>query len=359
MHGRGRNAEQGVRVRIVVAHSGLSTLGGGERVALELLRHLGRRHEVMLWAGGYRQDHTYSELASFPRRDLLPAEWLYRVPRADLVISHAFGAHLLALRHPVTICYVHSLRSRYLRGEARPDLALRRSLDRLALRRAAALVTNSAYSADHITRRYGRRAEVVPPGVAPAQLDVSTGPDSYALYAGRIAPEKGLERLIKWSVGVPLELRIAGAGAARYLQRLQALAGPRVRWLGPLRGEALAAAYAGARCVVILSEGEEFGLTALEGMAAARPVVALRSGGLPELVVDGVGGMVVDDSEGFQRAIGRLAADPDLAARMGRAGRDRARAYTWEAMTAAIERIGVAALESRHAGPLAGSRLDA
>ena len=234
-------------MRIVVAHSQLNTLGGGERVVLELLRHLSQRHEVMLWAGGYRPQQTYPDLTAFTRRDLAPIEWLYRVPRADVVLTHSFGAHLLALRHPVTICYVHTLRSRYLRGETRPDLAARRSLDRLALRRAAALATNSAFSAGLVARRYSRVAEVIPCGVTPGLLELSPTPGSYALYVGRVAPEKGIERLITWSAGLPFDLHIAGAGEARYGGQLRALAGPGLRWLGPLYGDDLARAYAGAR----------------------------------------------------------------------------------------------------------------
>ena len=111
--------------------------------------------------------------------------------------------------------------------------------------------------------------------------------------------------------------------------------------------------------MVILSEGEEFGLAALEGMAAARPVVALRSGGLPGLVADGVAGLLVHDRESFLRAIERLTTDPALAARLGTAGRERARTYTWEAMATAIERIGVEALDLRRAEPLAGRGHDA
>jgi glycosyltransferase involved in cell wall biosynthesis len=336
-------------VRIVVAHSQLNTLGGGERVVLELLRQLSRRHEVVLWAGNFRPDHTYPELATFERRDLAPAEWLYRVPHADLVLTHSFGAHLLALRHPATLCYVHTLRSRYLRGGARLDLAARRSLDRLALRWAAALATNSAFSAQSIARRYGRAAEVIPCGAAPNLLMLPDSPGTYALYVGRIAPEKGLDRLIRWSVGLPLELHIAGDGDARYTAHWRAQADACVRWLGPLRGDDLARAYAGARCVVILSEAEEFGIAALEGMAAARPVVALRSGGLPELVTDWVHGLLVDDEAGYRRAVERLAADDALAARMGTAGRARARAYTWEVMAAAVEQLGACVLERQRA----------
>ncbi|HEV2235408.1 MAG TPA: glycosyltransferase family 4 protein [Ktedonobacterales bacterium] len=336
-------------MRIVVAHSQLNTLGGGERVVLELLRHLSRAHEVTLWAGGYRPELTYPELAAFPRRDLTTAEWLYRVPDADLVVTHSFGAHLLALRHPATICYVHTLRSRYLRGNGRPDLVARRWLDRRALRRAAALATNSDFSARAIARRYGRAAQVIRCGAAPELLALPATPGTYALYVGRLAPEKGLDRLLRWSLGLPLALHIAGNGDARYTAHLRTLAGPHVRWLGPLRGDDLARAYAGARCVVMLADAEEFGLAALEGMAAARPVVALRSGGLPELVADDVSGLLVDDKAGYRRAVERLAADAALAARLGAAGRERARAYTWEAMAAAVETLGWRVLEQQGA----------
>lgn len=334
-------------MRIIVAHSQLNTLGGGERVVLELLRQLSRRHEVTLWAGKYRPAQTYADLAAFARRDLAPTEWLLRVPRADLVLSHSFGSHLLALRHPVTICYVHTLRSRFLRGEARPDLAARRALDRLALSRAAALATNSAYSASRIAQRYRRTPQIIPCGVTPELLDLPGEPGSYALCVGRIAPEKGVERLIAWSAGLPLPLHIAGAGDARYVERLRALGGARVRWLGPLQGAELARAYAGARCVVVLSDGEEFGIAALEGMAAARPVVALRSGGLPELVSEGVTGMLVESEDGYRQAVERLAGDPALAARLGAAGRACARPYTWDAMATAIERLGTRELARR------------
>jgi glycosyltransferase involved in cell wall biosynthesis len=338
-------------VRIVVAHSQLNAFGGGERAVLELLRHLSRRHEVALWAGNYRPDRTYPELAAFTRRDLAPAEWIVRIPRADVVITHTFGAHLLALRHPATICYVHTLRSRYLQGEARPDLAARRALDRLVLRRAAVLATNSAYSAERIARRYGRLASVIPCGVSQvfAMIETPASAGSYALYVGRVAPEKGLDRLITWSAELSLDLHIGGTGDPRYVAHLRTLAGPRVRWLGPVHGVALTQAYAGARCVVMLSEGEEFGLAALEGMAAARPVVALRSGGLPELVDDGISGIIVDDRDSYCSAVRRLAEDDVLVARLGSAGRERARAYTWEAMALELERLGQQALGRQRA----------
>jgi glycosyltransferase involved in cell wall biosynthesis len=326
-------------VRIVVAHSHLDALGGGERVTLELLRRLGQRHDVTLWAGHFRPDATYAGLADFPRRDLAAWEWLGRVPDADVVVTHTFGAHLLALRHPRTLCYVHTLRSIYLRRAARPDLLARRALDRAALRRAGAIATNSAYTAGQIAARYGLRATVIPCGVDATLLDLPEMPGAYALYVGRLAPEKGLERLLAWSAALPLDLALVGDGAPDYVAHLRTLAGPRARWLGPLQGDELRRAYAGARLLAFLPHEEEFGLAALEAQAAARPVVAAREGGLSEIVRDGITGYLVRDQGEFTAAVTRLLADDALCLRLGRAGRALAHAHTWDAMAERVEAL--------------------
>ncbi len=314
---------------------------------MELLRHLGERHEVSLWAGRYRSADTYQELAGFPRRDVAPWQWLYATPRADVVITHSLGAHLLALRHPGVLCYIHTLRSIYQQRARRPDLWMRRALDRRSVACAAALATNSAYAAAGIQARYHRSAAVVPGGVSSDWFSIAARAGTYALYAGRLAPEKGLERLLAWSAELPLDLAIAGAGDAAYVAYLRAKAGPRVRWLGPLCDQELARAYASCRCVVLVSHAEEFGLAALEGMAAARPVIATPEGGSPELVKDGTTGYLVADAESFQRAVAALAASDELCQQLGTAGRRAARAYTWEAMADSIERLCQQLLETR------------
>src|SRR5215469_7594628 len=137
-------------MRIIVAHSHLRSLGGGERTTLELLKHLSRRHQVQLWTSQFQPISTYSELDRFPCRVLRAHEWLTLRPDADVVVSQTFGANLLALRHPRTLCYLHTLRSRYLLPGRRPDLILRRYLDRAAVDCAASLFTNSGYAAARI-----------------------------------------------------------------------------------------------------------------------------------------------------------------------------------------------------------------
>jgi glycosyltransferase involved in cell wall biosynthesis len=326
-------------VRIVIAHSQLHAFGGGERCTLELLLRLSSRHEVELWAGGYTPDATYDELRLFPRRDLQPAEWLRAVPAADAVIAHTFGAYLLALRHPRVISYVHTLRSRYLAGGTRPDLLARRALDRVALRRSAALATNSDYTAARVSRRYQRPCHVVPPGADDALFALPPRVGRYALYVGRLAPEKGVERLIRWTSRLPLDLRVAGDGDARYVAHLRARAGPRVRFLGALTGARLLDAYADCRFLMFLPHDEEFGMAALEAMAAAKPIIATAEGALPALIRQGESGILVRTQVECAAAVTRLLGDEALCQRLGQQGRMSAHSYRWARYVEQIERL--------------------
>jgi 2-deoxystreptamine N-acetyl-D-glucosaminyltransferase/2-deoxystreptamine glucosyltransferase len=76
-------------------------------------------------------------------------------------------------------------------------------------------------------------------------------------------------------------------------------------------------------------------------MAAGRPIVATAVGGIPEVVRDGVGGLLVpaDDAAALAAAIGRILADPALAARLAAGARERAAGYDWDRLaerTAAV-----------------------
>jgi glycosyltransferase involved in cell wall biosynthesis len=341
-------------MKLVIAHSQLNTYGGGERSTLELLRRLGRRHEVELWTSQYHPEATFPELAEFPRRSLRSYQWLTGIRSdADAIVSQSFGSYLLALWHPRTICYLHTLRSRYLvetpsssgsrnsSNSMRLDLALRRRLDRAAIGRAARLLTNSAYSAGKILERYGKAADVVPPGVSEeyfAAAPAVTTPGSYALYVGRLAPEKGVQRLLEWSRSVPLELVVAGAGPPGFLAHLRAMAGPHTTFMGPVSGSALIDLYAGCRYLAFLPDAEEFGLVALEAMASAKPVLATRQGALPELVRDGQTGFLVQSAEEYVAAATRLSSDDNLCRALGEQGRRAALSYSWDTFADAIER---------------------
>jgi glycosyltransferase involved in cell wall biosynthesis len=93
---------------------------------------------------------------------------------------------------------------------------------------------------------------------------------------------------------------------------------------------------------VIPSLEEGFGIPAAEAMGCETPVVASDAGGLPEVVENGVTGLVVPrgDSKALAQAIGALLSDPARRRQMGQAGRERAlRLFDWDRSAEQFEEI--------------------
>jgi glycosyltransferase involved in cell wall biosynthesis len=132
------------------------------------------------------------------------------------------------------------------------------------------------------------RLEALPHYLPAAELAASSRAHEgrYALAAGRLAPEKGLDTAIEAAARAGVPLRIAGEGAAADDLAAQArrLDAP-VELLGRIERTEMPALLAGAAMLVLSSRCHEFSpYSVLEAMGAGLPVVATRSGGVPELV---------------------------------------------------------------------------
>lgn len=141
--------------------------------------------------------------------------------------------------------------------------------------------------------------------VQPAKRRVGAG--SPFLYVGRLTSEKGVDTLLRSWGEAPLE--IVGDGEER--KNLERQAPPSVRFLGAVPAERVPELMAQARGLLIPSRSEGLPRVVVEAFAAGVPVIASRVGGLPELVDDGVNGLLVDvdDVDGWRFAIQRLTAD--------------------------------------------------
>jgi len=154
---------------------------------------------------------------------------------------------------------------------------------------------------------------------------------------GRLVPKKGYPVLIQALqlvafAGAAFRCEIYGGGPMR--EELEAMAcaaglGPRVSFHGARPQDEIAAAYARASVFalapVVVSDGDRDGIpnVLVEAMAMRVPVVSTTISGIPELIDDGLNGLLVKpgDAAALARAITRLLLDPGLASRLGAAGR--------------------------------------
>jgi glycogen synthase len=275
--------------------------------------------------------------------------------RPDVLHVQCFGpngVYATALSRLTGIPLVITLQGETLMDDAdifEISRVLRFSLRR-GIRRAKAVTGCSVFTLADAVARFGLTrgsGRVVPNGVdlteegsssVPARLARLGRPYVFAL--GRVVEKKGFDLLLAAYAGLDAshrdraDLVVAGDGPADAGLRAQAaelgIAG-HVHFVGRLdRGE-VAGAMAGAELLAVPSRLEPFGIVILEAWRAGTAVVATDRGGPPELIADGVDGVLVDpfDATAFTRALSSLLGDAPRRAEIARAGRARVAAFDW------------------------------
>lgn len=146
-------------------------------------------------------------------------------------------------------------------------------------------------------------------GIALERYPVGTRKDGFTVYLGRISPHKGVELAIAAARTAGKPLVIAGSWTVpeerEYFDaRIRPLLGRDVEWVGAVGFEEKADLLGRADCLLFPAQWHEpFGLVIIEAMACGTPVVALRRGAVPELVADGVTGVLCDTPSGLPAAI--------------------------------------------------------
>jgi glycosyltransferase involved in cell wall biosynthesis len=164
---------------------------------------------------------------------------------------------------------------------------------------------------------------VVKPNFLQRDPGTGTHEGNFALYVGRLSPEKGIGALVRlWGrLGPGIPLRVIGSGP---LETLAADSPATVEWLGWQPRERVLAAMKDASFLVFPTEWYEgFPMVLLEAMATGLPVIASCQGSLPEIVQDGTSGMLVPcgDSEHWIGALRWAISHPEELAAMGQRGR--------------------------------------
>src|SRR5262249_21018341 len=155
----------------------------------------------------------------------------------------------------------------------------------------------------------------------PARLAL---PPRYLLAVGNPKPHKNLALLARIATRLPVPLvLLAGDGVSRVFPAP-------TRVLPEVEEDQLPALYGGAEALLLPSLHEGFGLPALEAMASGTPVLAARAGSLPEVTGGAAELLDPDNPDAWVEASSALVKEPRLRARWVSAGRERARAFTWE-----------------------------
>ncbi|HEY9734635.1 MAG TPA: glycosyltransferase family 1 protein [Trichocoleus sp.] len=161
------------------------------------------------------------------------------------------------------------------------------------------------------------------------------------LYIGRLSAEKEIDRIRPVLEAIP-GARLALVGDGPYRAELEKhFAELPVHFVGYLGGERLAAAYASADAFIFPSRTETLGLVLLEAMAAGCPVVAANSGGIPDIVTDGVNGYLFDptDEAGAIEATRKLLGTAAEREQMRLNARAEAERWGWAAATRQLQQF--------------------
>lgn len=168
-----------------------------------------------------------------------------------------------------------------------------------------------------------REKIVVKPNCVAPDPGPGDGSGHFALFVGRLTPEKGLRTLLSaWrEIGGDLPLKIVGDGADRGVGELESEG---VEWIGRLAASDVLELMGAATVVIVPSVWyEPFGRVAIEAYAKGTPVIASRVGGLAELVKEGETGygFESDNPASLVEAVRKLLSDPNRLASMRSAAR--------------------------------------
>jgi glycosyltransferase involved in cell wall biosynthesis len=240
-------------------------------------------------------------------------------------------AHYGAVRGTVTLA------ANVWSARRRSDRVSRVAAVSSAVATAAALRDNSWLGGARLN------AEIIP-NFIPDEIVLEeippTGPEAPLLFVGDLSVDKGVGTLLEAYrlLDGPPPLVLAG----HPMPGTEWTMPDGARWLGQVPHDEALTLFRSARAVIVPSIWDDPCPTVvLEAMAAGRPVIASASGGIVDMVVDGVTGLLVAPGEAsaLAQAISSVLSDPRAAQAFGAAGRDRAREFTVSAVVERIERL--------------------
>lgn len=333
-------------------------VGGMETYCVELTAELSRRTDLDV-------------VALEGRKDGLP-------PSLPSLVGFAFRTirHYLKLREPPEIIHIGDLAAwplALVSWTRRPRPAvilsahgtdvsyhrrggLKGTIYRLYLRLGARLlggarvIANSAATAGAAAETSWRADSIIPLATRTQSGDAISLHERDLLFAGRLIEQKGCRWFAEQVLpGLPETIGLKVAGPVWHERERAVLTNPRVRYLGSITPERLQAAYRSALAVIVPNielgsgEFEGFGLVAAEAAAAGAVVIAARTGGLVEAVIDGETGFLVapGEPEAWRARIAEIAgwSEEQRSAFTARAMAKARERYSWSRVADEVLRV--------------------
>lgn len=334
--------------KIAIVHDYLKEYGGAERVVEELIKLY---PHADLYTTIYMPEYLGPHAKRFDNYEIRTT-WLQKLPikgkiisyvrliapfvfkkldlsSYDVVITSAAGTYtspnfIKKGKKTKLICYCHTP-PRYLYGyktandwDSNPGKKALKALgavpmhflriaDFEAAQRPDVFIANSEEVRTRIEKFYRRSAKVVYPPVHLPNV-VKGKKEQYFLAGGRLARAKGMDVIIKAFKKNGLPLIIFGRGFAGYEEELKKMATKNVTFIGEVNDEKKYELMAGAKAFIFASYDEDFGITPVESMGVGTPVIAYRSGGVKETVIEEKTGIFFDENtpEALNLALARL-----------------------------------------------------
>ncbi len=314
-------------IKVALVHDFLTEYGGAERV-LETLVEMYPSAQVFtsyfdkskfgkdgkyltnteIIASVFQKIPMFSKILS-PMRIFAP--WVFMkfdLSEYDLIISSTNTYFAKAVNFDgVHICYCHTP-PRYLYGYPtarnwKKSVVGRivgefinfwlRQVDFKVSQKPTVMIANSKEVQKRIKKFYRRDSIVVYPPIDTKRAQ-KPQKGEYYLVVSRLARAKRVDLAIKATKKLNAELLIVGSGLE--MENLKQIAGSKTKFLGFVSEDKLWNVYSKAKAFIFSAEEEDFGMTAVEAMAAGKPVIALRQGGVKESVVDGETGIFFDEA---------------------------------------------------------------
>jgi len=236
----------------------------------------------------------------------------------DIIITSATGAYfpnLINKKNAKLICYCHTP-PRYLYGlpTARNftknkiiytlikflNIFLQK-IDFKSAQNVDQFIANSQTTADRIQKFYGRDSIVINPPIELPEIKPALSreggrrPEGFFLTGGRLARAKRYDIAIQACNKLGLKLKIFGRDFANFADELKSMAGPTIEFLGEVSQDQKAELYSNAKAFIFCSDNEDFGMIPVESMSYGCPVIAYKSGGVTETVIENKTGVFFDE----------------------------------------------------------------